>query len=322
MDYPSRLPFKSLEPVETERWGKLESDVANVRWNYIGTGDRKTKQTLDEWGCIWIRSEVENMGQIKGHPLEEWDSLSKYTWPNADNPAFYEGMEDQFIGLDGKYILTDIFMLLFERMQALRGYENCLTDFYYQPEKTEKLADQIVEFDLGIIRNISKRFSGRIHGMAFTEDWGTQQALMVHPRLWRAFFKPRYQTIFEAIHQAGWHIWMHTDGRMNVVLEDLIELGLDVINLQQPRVNGIEEVGEQFCGRICFESSADIQSTLPTKSPKEVRAESQLLLEKWACPAGGFILSVDENETDLNIPHENTLAMIDGFLEADPWRRQ
>jgi len=316
MQTPSRLPIKLEQPILTPRWGLLESDVAVVRWKYIGTGDRRKRETYDEWGCLWVRSEINNMGQIKVHPLESWDRLDAYAWPDPDDPALYAGMEAQFTGLEDRYILTDFFMLLFERMQALRGFENCLTDFYQEPEKASALADRLVDFDLRVIDNISRRFPGRIHGFWFTEDWGTQQALMINPRLWRSFFKPRYRVLFDAMHAAGWHIWMHTDGRMNAVLEDLLELGLDVVNLQQPRVNGIEEIGSQFRGRLCFESSADIQATLPGKSPAEVKSEARLLLEQWADRRGGFILSIDENEVDLNIPHENTLAMIDGFLEG------
>jgi hypothetical protein len=120
MDHPERLPLKLSVPIDTERWGRLESDVFNVRWNYIGTGDRLYKQTVDEWGCLWVRSEVNNMGQIKGHPLEHWDSLPDYVWPDPEKMDFYTGMEEQFAGLEGKYVHTDIFMLLFERMSACR----------------------------------------------------------------------------------------------------------------------------------------------------------------------------------------------------------
>jgi hypothetical protein len=296
--------------------------VSYLHWNFIGTGSRHQRQTYDEWGCLWVRSEMNNMGQIKGHPLETWERMPGFAWPDPDNPDFYTGMESRLAALEGKYILGDIFMLLFERMHALRGYEHCLTDFYQYPQEASALADRIVAFDLGIIRNLSARFGERIHGFTFTDDWGTQQSLMISPRLWRSFFKPRYQVLFNAIHAAGWDIWMHTDGRMNAILEDLLELGLDVINLQQPRVNGIEEIGRQFRGRVCFESSVDIQATLPFASQEAIYAEAVELMEKWACPAGGFILSIDENETDLNIPHASTLAMVDGFFEADPWKRQ
>ena len=152
-------------------------------------------------------------------------------------------MEARFAGSEGKYIRTGIFMLLFERMHALHGFEATLTDLYLERERIEALADRIVEVDLGIIENISRRFGDRIHGFSFTDDWGTQQAVFVRPALWDEFFKPRYKVLFDAIHAAGWHIWMHSCGKVNDYIEGLIEIGLDAINLQQPRALGIEEIG-------------------------------------------------------------------------------
>jgi hypothetical protein len=310
-DGPERLPLNhpSLE----------KSDIALVRWNYVGTGDRNQRETYDEWGCLWVRSENDNMGQVKGHPLADWSDLAQFQWPDPDNPAFYEGMAERLEKATGKYVSTVIFMLLFERMWALHGFENTLTDLYLERENIETLANRIVTFNLGIIRNISQRFPGQVHGLLFSEDWGTQQALMINPDLWREVFKPRYVQIFDAIHQAGWHVWMHSDGRINAILEDLIEIGVNVINLQQPHVVGIEKIGRKFRGRICFQSSCDIQKTLPSKSATEIEAEARLLLHHWASPQGGFIIDVDaENETDLRIPPQNIQVMVDAFQAADP----
>jgi hypothetical protein len=280
---PARLP------VRFEALGL--SDVHHVGWNQIGTGDHGLRETVDEWGCLWMRSEVDNMGQVKGHPLADWRALDRFRWPDPADPAFYEGMEDDFEGSDGKYVVTSIFMLLFERMHALHGFANTLADLYLERERIEMLADRIVEFDLGIIRNIAQRFPGRIHGLAFTDDWGTQQNVFIRPQLWDEFFKPRYKRIFDAAHQAGWHVWMHSCGKINAILDNLIEIGLDIIELQQPRALGIEEIGQQFRGRICFESLCDIQHTLPFKDAGALREEAILLLEDWATPDGGFILS-------------------------------
>jgi len=75
---------------------------------------------------------------------------------------------------------------------------------------------------------------------------GTEITTIVSPELWREFFKPRYACIFKAAHEVGWHVWMHTCGKVNGIIEDLIDIGLDVIDLQQPRLLGIEEIGQRF----------------------------------------------------------------------------
>ena len=74
------------------------SDVHHVNWNQIGTGNRCVRQTRDEWGCLWVRTETQNMGQVKGHPLLDWQDLHAYHWPDPNNPALFAGMEEQFAG--------------------------------------------------------------------------------------------------------------------------------------------------------------------------------------------------------------------------------
>jgi hypothetical protein len=183
------------------------------------------------------------------------------------------------------------------------------------------LADRIMAFDLAIIQNISQRFPGQIHGLTFSDDWGTQENLIISPKLWREFFKPRYKQIFDAIHQAGWHVWMHSCGRINPIIGDLIEIGLDAINLQQPRALGIEEIGQKFSGKICFVSLCDIQHTLPFKNETEIAEEAQLLLECWATPEGGFILDDYGDGDALAVSIDKKQMMLAAFLNADPWKQ-
>jgi hypothetical protein len=316
----SAIEFKTPDrlPVIYPRFGRC--DTHNVGWNQIGTGPREVKESLDEWGCLWTRSEIDNMGQVKGHPLAAWNQLDSFRWPDPDAPAFYEGMERKFAGSDGKYVLTGIFMLLFERMHALRGFQNTLEDLYLEREKIELLADRIVAFDLRIIENIAARFPGQIHGFSYTDDWGTQLDTFINPRQWSEFFQPRYARIASACHAHGWHVWMHSCGRINKFIPGLIDAGIDVLNLEQPRVLGIEEIGRQFAGKVCFSSGCDIQQTLPFKSEAEIRTEARLLLDCWGTPAGGFILADDENDHDLGTPPEKKEMALRAFLEFDPWK--
>ena len=304
---PDRLPL---------RFSTLGIDDTHVvRTNAVGTGDHALAQTYDEWGCLWMRSEMANMGQVRGHPLQDWGALDSYRWPDPEDPAYYVGMEDRFDGSEDKYVMTSIFMLLFERMHTLRGMTEALTELYTEPERMAFLADRIVDFDLTVIRNIGERFPGRIHGFSFTDDWGSELAAFVRPEMWCDFFQPRYGRIFEAAHAQGWDVWMHTCGKVNEVIDPLIEVGLDVINLQQPRALGIEEIGRQFAGRICFESLCDIQATLPFKEADDIREEAGLLLEHWSTPEGGFILSDYGDGEAIGVPLWKKEVMLEAFRE-------
>lgn len=295
------------------------SDVQHVGWNQIGTGDHSKKHTYDEWGCGWSRSDVKNMGLVNEHPLADWSQLDHFRWPDPDDPANFTGMERKIVNPDNKYLMTSIFMLLFERLHALRGYENTLMDFYLEPEKISILADRIVDFDLAMIHNISARFPGVIHGFEFTDDWGTEQQLMINPDLWREFFKPRYKKIFDACHAAGWHVWMHSCGKVNAIIGELIDIGLNVINLQQPTVLGIEEVGQLYAGKICFLSLCDIQKTLPFKDAEAIEAEAKLLIDCWGTDQGGFILGDYGDGEAINVPLWKKQVMFDAFQKADRW---
>ena len=313
-DGPDRLPLRF----------DLLPDVTDIRmafWKQIGTGDHLKPRTLDEWGCAWERTDVANMGQVKKHPLEDWGALETYQWPDFNNPVLYEGMEDYFFNAEDKYCMTDIFMLLFERMHSLHGFENTLVDLYAGRERMEWLADTIIEHHLVIIRNIYERFGNRMHGLWFTDDWGTEQDTFISPVLWDDFFKPRYKRVFDYCHELGWHVWMHSCGKVNGIIESLIDIGLDVINLQQPRALGIEEMGEQFRGRICFESLCDIQRTLPLGTEEEIREEARRLLGQWGSPEGGFILSDYGDGGAIGVPWERKQLMLEAFQDADPWKR-
>ncbi len=311
---PDRLPCE---------FGTLGfSDTHWVSWNQIGTGNASKRESLDEWGCLWVRTEEANMGQVKGHPLIDWSLLDSFQWPNPNDPAFYEGMEQRFENSEGKYIITGIFMLLFERIHSLRGFENALMDMYIEREKFEFLADKIVEYDIAIINNISSRFPGRIHGLSFSDDWGTEIVSFISPALWDELFKLRYKKIFDAAKKAGWHVWMHSCGKVNELIEGLIEIGVDVLNLQQPRALGIEEIGERFSGRVCFSSTCDIQHTLPFLGINEIQEEAKLLIEKWGTEKGGFILSEYGDGRAIGVPMEKTKAMFEAFRAADRWKRR
>lgn len=314
---PERLPliFDSLG--FSDKIG-VGPDFPSERTLGNGTG-------LDHFGCLWEKTDMHNMGQVKSHPLADWDALRTYAWPDPDNPAYYAKIADNAARAeaDGKYISVGIFMLLFERMHSLRGFEATLADLYLEPERSAELADRLVDFDIRVIRNCaSAAGAGRIHAFDFTDDWGTQQNAFVSPDFWREFFGPRYKRIFDVVRGFGWDVHMHSCGKVNDLIGPLIEAGCSCINLQQPRALGIEEIGWRYRGKICFKSLCDIQHTLPFQDERAIREEAALLLEHWATPEGGFILSDYGDGEAIGVPIEKKRYMLDAFLDFDPWAKR
>jgi hypothetical protein len=269
----------------------------------------------DEWGCEMQKTDLPNMGQVKEHPIKTLDDLKGHRFPDDDDDARYETIEMVLPYADGRYALGYIGQGIFEQLHFLHGFTDTLADLYLNPSLVEQTLDIILDFRIGLIRNYGKRFPGRIHGVTMTDDWGTQKSLFISVPMWRQFFRPRYKKLFDAAHEAGMHFWLHSCGRVNDLIPEFIELGLDVINLQQPRALGIEEIGRRFRGKICFESLVDIQATLPHGTREEIEQEAKLLLEQWATPDGGFILGDYDDPAAIQVSQEQKEIMFEAFKQ-------
>ena len=272
----------------------------------------------DEWGCVWETppeaSGIVNMGQPTGHPLRSLERMDEISWPDPASDARYEVTARELADAGDKYVTIGCAFTFFERMHFLHGMPELFVDMHERPSLVHELAERVFQFPIGVAREVGRRFRGRIHGFTMTDDWGTQQTCFLSIPMWREFFKDRYRRLFDAIHDAGMHAWMHSCGHVNEVVGEWIDCGLDVVNLQQPRNLGIEEIGRRYRGRICFESLCDIQATLPLGDAARIREEAVLLLDRWATPHGGFILSDYGDGVAIGVPEESKRIMLDAFV--------
>jgi len=291
-------------------------DTARIPVKNRGQWERDLK--ADEWGCRWEHTELSNMGQPKGHPLNGPEEHWKVSPPNYDEDWRYEDCEEAFRAAEreDRYTQAGIFMVLFERMHALAGFENVLIGLMTDRENTGALADLILETHLCLVRNCQERFGRRLHSFGMTDDWGTQGAAFISMDLWRDFFLPRYRRLFDAMHAGGQDVWVHSCGKINEVIQGFIEAGVDVVNLQQPRALGIEEIGRRYRGKITFESLSDIQASLPTDDAARIRADAWALAEHWMSGSGGFVFSDYGDGTAIGAGPEAKAVMYSAFSEV------
>lgn len=284
---PPRLPFwqhwqHKMAGFPDDVCNIWEMDRAQAGWFFDRPG-------LDDWGCRWSTTEVKNIGQVAGFPLADWSALDGFRPPDPLNPFYYERLGPLLDAAGDRYVCLTAHSLLFSRLHKLRGFVATMEDFYNEPERLHRVLDMIVDFKVRQCEELRRRFGDRIHGLFVADDWGTQERTFVSKKIFGDFFAPRYKTIFDAIHACGWHVILHSCGRVNDFVPLFIDLGVDVLNMQQSRNYGLVEFGRQFRGQVCFLATVDIQTTLPRGIEAEVREEARLLVENWSVPEGGFI---------------------------------
>lgn len=305
---PPRLAMKFDVVGVNDCYDVWTHDASGWTWAFEG---RRT----DEWGCVWERTGVRNTGQVVGHPLQDLALLKDYQWPDPDAPQRYRDFEQQLAGAEDRFVMFCFGQGIFERLHMLHGMSETLLDFYVHPAEMHEIIERALDHHLRVFRNCARIAGGRIHAAAMADDWGMQDRAFISVKLFREFFKPRYKRWFDEIKAAGAHPWMHSCGKINEILEELIDCGLEVVNSQQPNVVGIDEMSRRYRGRICFESIVDTQSTLIRGTLDEIRAEAHHLLEAWGTPDGGFIASDYNDAEAIGSTTERRRAMFEAFAE-------
>jgi len=309
-DKPERLPFfqhvtKNAPDDVCDSW---EMDRQKAGWFFDNAEP-------DDWGCIWERTDVKNMGQVTRGPLADWENLDSFIPPDPTDNFYFDKVSEEIADAGDKYVCITSHFALFERLHMLRGFTETMMDFYLQPEKVEKTLDMILDFKMRQIDEVHRRYGDRVHGVFLTDDWGTQTAPFISPELFDSFFLERYRTLVNRYHEHGYHFILHSCGKINNLVESFIDAGVDMMNMQQPQAYGIDEIAERYAGRIAFLATCDIQSTLPSNNVEAIRNEAYELVDKWSTPDGGMVVFNYGDPEGINVKDEMSEVMFSAFVE-------
>ena len=239
-----------------------------------------------EWGYI-LKPHAGTMGQPEDALFENgWDKWDSFVPPNGQDPSrlahvsqFVEQNADRFktlgMGLSG-----------FTNACFTRGMTGLLEDLYLEPDQVTKLLDAIFSYENDVIRSACEL---GIDGFEFYDDFGTQKGLLIAPKMFREIFAPYFRKQFELIHSYGKYVYFHSCGDVWDIIPDLIDCGADVLNLNQPDLFGIERLGAEFGGKVCFSCPVDHQTVAIHGTQTEIREYVQRLHRHLGCFQGGWI---------------------------------
>jgi len=257
---------------------------------------------IDEWGCVWKFLKDGPQGQVVNHPLEDWEALKSYRPPDPiiigavprpgapPSPRFEEAqrrvMNAKLNGRPAVGRCPHGFM--FQRLYYLRGFKNLLIDFIREPPELQRLVDMVVDYNMKVVR---KWLEVDVDVMIFGDDLGTQTGMPISPRAFRKYLKPAYSKIFGIVRESGAHVYLHSDGHIMEVVEDLMESGATILNLQD-LVNGIDNIRRACYGKVCIDIDIDRQFIVPFGKPKQIKRHIRRVIKALMSSDGGLMVTV------------------------------
>jgi uroporphyrinogen decarboxylase len=230
------------------------------------TGDPHAIGTyIDEWGCEWENKQRGVVGEVKNPLVQTWDDLNRVRVPENILSLDVDQI-NTYCRTTDKFTLSITYTRPFERLQYLRGTENVFMDLALRPPEVFELLDTIHQFFLKDMENWAKT---DVDALFFQDDWGAQNNLLISPQTWREIFKPLYKEYIDIAHSHGKYAFMHSDGNIEQIYPDLVEIGLDAIN-SQLFIMDTEALAEKFAGKITFWGEVDRQNLMSFGTPEQV----------------------------------------------------
>ena len=246
----------------------------------------EVRRWRDEWGVTWASLTDFDKGEVVEGAIEDWSQLDTYTPPDLGRSEDYREAAEKFAADTDHFRIGSLPGFVFNIARKLRKLDRYLCDLILERPRVDRL-HEIVRVEL--LTCIDCWADAGADAIMFCEDWGTQNALMIDPVLWREIFKPEFQVLAGRAREHGMFVLMHSCGKITAIIEDLIECGVQCLQFDQPRLHGIELLGERFGGRMAFWCPVDIQRTLQTRDPQQIRDEAKLLIDRLGAKGGGFI---------------------------------
>ncbi|MEF9924645.1 MAG: uroporphyrinogen decarboxylase family protein [Muribaculaceae bacterium] len=312
-DNPEWIPVNLWQlPATKLKYGKAiddlvsecKIDIVSAPFNDLTEDPRHymVGSYTDCWGSTWNNHQAGIIGEVKVYPFADFSKIWSYKSPKelllSGKDGFVETRE--FIKANNDKFILGGWISIFERMQFLRGTENIFMDTLLEEPEYFQLIDLVEDY---YMTYLDLWLETDVDGIIFGDDWGSQRSLLIDPATWRAHFKPVYKRFFDKIHAAGKFVFMHSDGYIYDIYDELMEIGVDAIN-SQVWCMGVEMVAEKCNGRITNWGGVCRQHILPNGSVQDV-VDAVYKMREHLWVNGGLI---GQFEAGPDMPLENIKA--------------
>jgi len=272
---------------------------------------------VDEWGVRRRRGDFHHFVRFEPslRGIRDSRQLEEYPWPDLDQSYRWIGVRERVQALQHEGLAVVGYAgSIFERSWSLRGMEDLMMDMLRSPP----LAHQLFERTAALQCSAAEKFASAGVDIVITgDDVAGQQGLLMKPGMWREFLKPRLAATIRAIKKirSKTYVFYHSDGNVEALIPELIEIGVDILNPVQPECMDPAAIKRRFGDRLSFWGTVSVQKTMPFGTSDDVRSEVRARIRDVG-GGGGFILA-PAHVLGPETPWENIVA----FFEAANERR-
>ncbi len=223
---------------------------------------------------IWLNEYGMRMKQgpiyvdVIGHPLEDAETIEEidaYSFPDPHAPGRYDKVDELVAKYKKDYlIIGNIEVTIFALSQHLLGMEKFLCDLQMGEEYIDRLMERCTDFMIELGKELIRHGCDVIWS---SDDFGTQNGLMISERIFRERIKPHFIRLNQALKEEkpDLILALHCDGAVKPLLKDFVEMGFDIFNPVQPGVpgHGPQELQDYIGDRLVFWGAIDQQKLMP-----------------------------------------------------------
>ncbi len=256
----------------------------------------------------------------RGNPLEHARTLAdleRFPFPRADGSYATVGLERQVAAIHARGQAAGgntphLGGELFEAAWRLRGLETFLLDLLERKDMAHFLLDRLAEHAR---RNTVALVTAGIDVLTIDDDVGMPGTMLISPATWREFLKPRMEGIIRAAREVNPAVPVvyHSDGHIEPILDDLVEIGVNGINPLQPEHMDAAGIRRRFGPHLALWGTVGRQGTFSSASPSAIRREVGERIEMLG--RAGLILCPAYDVDEPDVPWANLVAFLDAGRE-------
>ena len=187
-------------------------------------------------------------------------------------------------------------------------YEQFLEDSILRPEWCEYILDKLMERNMTVACAAARAGVDMLHT---GDDVATQVSLVFSPPNWRSLMKSRWAKVYAAARaiKPDIEIWYHSDGNVDMIVPELVEIGVTILNPVQPECMDPEKVKRECGDRLVLDGTIGTQSTMPFGSVEEVK---KVVRERIRTLGGdGALILSPTHVLEPEVPLENIYAFVE-----------